>query len=305
MAAIHLFIQYTVPVRSSVPVFTKVLPSVASSAEAGFVSVTTTAGLVPWLKKLAFRAAGAEGIAENVLNAHGKHFGADTAGVAQFVQQQVVADRSSISYQKVDCVNTSGQAFAIWLNVFYLLPLTYLFARFFVRSYLKKKDPRSTKNPAQHAERAGLDALNRVGREIQKAAMEMHGDGISSGTSSGTEDETAATIQAAKANKNKINNNHSSSGDSNSHSKTNTEHVMDTSGRIGTANTGTDTEKRGTASIQIDEQGFSTVPMKRRAKKREAVDSSAGTASASSTTLISTDTAREKENPFVALTKED
>ncbi|KAN0066407.1 hypothetical protein ACQY0O_000501 [Thecaphora frezii] len=39
---------------------------------------------------------------------------------------------------KVSCVATSGQAFAVALNVAYLLPLIYLFVSFYIRSYKKK-----------------------------------------------------------------------------------------------------------------------------------------------------------------------
>lgn len=38
--------------------------------------------------------------------------------------------------REVTCIGTSGEAFAVLLNVAYLLPLTWLFARFFVKSYL-------------------------------------------------------------------------------------------------------------------------------------------------------------------------
>jgi len=67
----------------------------------------------------------------------------------------------------VPCLDTSAQAFAVWFNVIYLTPLTYLFARFFVRSYLrtntggKKNDVKST---LQAAERAGKQAVEDFGR---------------------------------------------------------------------------------------------------------------------------------------------
>lgn len=35
----------------------------------------------------------------------------------------------------VACIDTSGQAFAIWLSVLYLTPLIVLFVRFFINSY--------------------------------------------------------------------------------------------------------------------------------------------------------------------------
>ena len=145
MAAAYLFVHYTIPYpagSAALRQLTKAAPAVAAA--------TADAGVVPWLKKLAFRAAGAEGIAENV--------GAS-------------APRSGYTQHMSTCMDTTGQAFAIWLNVSYLLPLTYLFARFFVRSYLSRKDPKQP-TPMEAAEKAGMDALKGLSREIQKAAIE-------------------------------------------------------------------------------------------------------------------------------------
>ena len=152
---------------------------------------------MPWLKKFAFRAAGAEGIAENVLNAQGQHFGADALNAARFAHSKQQAE-NAIVYETIDCVDNSGQAFAIWLNVMYLLPLTYLFARFFVKSYLRRKEPAQQKagTQMQQVEKAGLDALKGVSREIRRAALEQNGNGD---TSASEEDfSTSATNKVQK-----------------------------------------------------------------------------------------------------------
>jgi GNS1/SUR4 family len=182
-ASSYMFVRYTIPVPASESLswdqLTKAIPAAASAAEFGFPAATASAGLVPWLKKFAFRAAGAEGIAENVLNAQGQHFGADALNAARFSQAQQLSE-NAVFYKSVDCVDNSGQAFAIWLNVLYLLPLTYLFARFFVKSYLRRKEPVERQKPTtqiQQVEQAGLDALKGVSREIRKAALEQNGDG--------------------------------------------------------------------------------------------------------------------------------
>ncbi|KAJ5712095.1 hypothetical protein N7488_006251 [Penicillium malachiteum] len=151
MAAAYLFVQYTIPYpvgSTALQHLSNVVPAVASA--------TAEAGAVSWIKKLAFRAAGAEGIAENV----GSIAAAPVTG-------------SGYTQEMVTCMDTTGQAFAIWLNVSYLLPLTYLFMRFFVRSYLKRKD-QGTKQATHYeaAEKASLDALKGLSREIQKAAIE-------------------------------------------------------------------------------------------------------------------------------------
>ncbi|KAL5342424.1 GNS1/SUR4 family-domain-containing protein [Aspergillus crustosus] len=167
MAASYLFINYTLP-----PV--RYAPSTSAIVDAALATPAT--GLA-WLKQVAFRAAGAEGIAENVghpLNSLG--------GPREVVQAGPM----------VTCMDTSGQGFAIWLNVAYLLPLTYLFARFFVRSYLYRKEPGAQGTHIQAAEKAGLDALKGVSREIQKAA-EMSGE-----TSETTEDEAATNSRAIR-----------------------------------------------------------------------------------------------------------
>lgn len=167
MAAAYLFVHYTIPYpvgSTALRHLTKVAPAVATA--------TAETAAVSWLKKLAFRAAGAEGVAENVGGA-------------------VVSPRSGYTQEMVTCMNTTGQAFAIWLNVIYLLPLTYLFMRFFVRSYLQRKDP-GIKQPTQMeaAEKAGMDALKGLSREIQRAAIE--------GENSETTDEEVVRAHAQK-----------------------------------------------------------------------------------------------------------
>lgn len=149
MAAAYLFVHYTIPY----PVGSAALRHLAKAAPA-VATAATEAGAVSWVKKLAFRAAGAEGIAENVGGA-------------------VAAPASGYTQEMVTCMDTTGQGFAIWLNVTYLLPLTYLFVRFFVRSYLTRKDP-GIKQPThmEAAEKAGMDALKGLRREIRRAAIE-------------------------------------------------------------------------------------------------------------------------------------
>jgi hypothetical protein len=240
LAAAHLFIRYSIPVPVS-RVLPLSIPAAMSAAESGIAAATATAGLVPWLKKLAFRAAGAEGIAENVLNAQGQHFGADAFNAAQWSQAKN-ASQNAIQYQMIDCIDTTGQSFGIWLNVMYLLPLTFLFARFFVRSYLRRKEP-DTKHPTQMhmAERAGLDALKGVSREIQKAVMEMHGDGDTSATDDEALTQKVKSLSQAAYTK-----------------------ADAVAGKL-TRKVSGDSSADGTD----EDAGFSTVPAKLRAKKKE------------------------------------
>ncbi|KAB8068375.1 GNS1/SUR4 family-domain-containing protein [Aspergillus leporis] len=175
MAAAYLFVHYTLPPQSTA--------AAAASAVRSTVATAAASGMGPWLKKLGFRAAGAEGIAENV----------------GYVPVPGTDSKPHVG-PMVTCMDTSGQAFAVWLNVTYLLPLTYLFVRFFIRSYLSRKDPGPQQPTHMHAaEKAGLDALKRVSREIQKS-VEMSGE-----TSEATEDEAINKVQAIRKKSQQIN----------------------------------------------------------------------------------------------------
>ncbi|CAI7565187.1 unnamed protein product [Penicillium bialowiezense] len=222
MAAAYLFVHYTIPYPSGSTALHNI--SAAASAVA-----STETGALPWLKKLAFRAAGAEGIAENV----------GTFGTAP-VQQ------SGYSQEMVTCMDTTGQAFAIWLNVSYLLPLTYLFARFFVRSYLNRKDP-GVKQPThmEAAEKAGMDALKSLSREIRKAAIEGENSEFT------TDDE----VMKARVQK-----------------------IVEASAPDSPVRTRSAASKKASASASAgrseSEQGFAPVPSKKGAKKSKAEKSS-------------------------------
>lgn len=79
------------------------------------------------------------------------------------------------------CITTSGETFAIWLNVFYLAPLTYLFVMFFIRSYIRRSSAESSRQvkgkPRRQsnvmlAEKAGWDAARDMNREIYNNGAE-------------------------------------------------------------------------------------------------------------------------------------
>ncbi|KAM4054787.1 GNS1/SUR4 family protein [Hirsutella rhossiliensis] len=72
------------------------------------------------------------------------------------------------------CIVTAGETFAIWLNVLYLAPLTYLFVSFFIASYVKRSNAVHKMKGKTHAgesnvmlaEKAGWDAARGVEREV-------------------------------------------------------------------------------------------------------------------------------------------
>ena len=101
------------------------MPSVTSSVSSVVSSAAATAGLGSWLKKAALRAAGEEGLAENVRNSRGEPFGIDAIHASQ-VETAQKEIRYRIQYHTVHCLDTSGQVFAILLNALYLAPLTWV-----------------------------------------------------------------------------------------------------------------------------------------------------------------------------------
>ena len=125
-AVAHLFIAYDIPVETPylfVHNLSSALPNVTSGVSSAIASATASADIGSWLKKAALRAAGEEGLAENVRNMQGQTFGIDAVHAAE-VEKAQEEIRYRTQYRKVNCLDTSGETFAILLNFFYLAPLT-------------------------------------------------------------------------------------------------------------------------------------------------------------------------------------
>lgn len=177
----HLFIAYTIPVSTPYTYSLADLTSIASAVTtdaASTVSVATataTAGLASILKKLAFRAAGREGLAENVVNEQGETFGLDAVHAAQDLKaREEIRYRDELRW--IHCTDTSGQVFAILLNCMYLAPLTLLFVQFFIRSYTQRLERRRSSTAAYNIEQSAKDAYKGVARQTMDAIGEMHGN---------------------------------------------------------------------------------------------------------------------------------
>ncbi|KAI1186836.1 GNS1/SUR4 family-domain-containing protein [Nemania serpens] len=107
--------------------------------------------------------------------------GASAAMVHSFISYLVPVQvaGSGTKYQKINCIETTGKTFAIWLNVTYLAPLTYLFVSFFIASYLRRskaeivrrKTDRRCSNVAL-AEKASWDAARGIEREMYGESTE-------------------------------------------------------------------------------------------------------------------------------------
>lgn len=189
-AFLHLFIAYQIPVKvpyiyhlgEAVSKIASALPSDASSASSTAFA-TASAGIGSWLKKVAFRAAGREGLAENVLNDQGQTFGIDAVHAAEdFVAREETRFRDELQW--VRCLDTSGQTFAILLNCVYLAPLTWLFVQFFITSYMKRLERRRSSTGSDKtfiARESFGDASKGVARRMSEAFQEMHTSQDSSG----------------------------------------------------------------------------------------------------------------------------
>lgn len=179
-AAIHLFLSYTVPVSVPYKLAEKLAPvvnassissAVSSAAETAMPAVTGVA--VAFLRRMVYRAAGDEGLAENIavpgspVPVHqDQHVLGSNAG--KTAQQTIDRTVFRTEYQSVPCIDTSGQAFAVYLNLIYLAPLTILFMRFFFKSYLRRTSP-NTKHQTKHTAitKATRDAAHGVERELE------------------------------------------------------------------------------------------------------------------------------------------
>ncbi|KAF3769945.1 hypothetical protein M406DRAFT_343931 [Cryphonectria parasitica EP155] len=146
-AMIHSFVSYTVPVTTTV-VKTATAPASAAATTATEAAAASPA-LLDSLKQLVL------GAASKVTNA------------ATTVEETVSV------HKIVPCIVTSGQTFAIWLNVLYLAPLTYLFVKFFITSYLRRagaesarKDRNRRESQVAVAEKAGWDAARGLEAEV-------------------------------------------------------------------------------------------------------------------------------------------
>ncbi|KAL9095075.1 MAG: hypothetical protein Q9165_002678 [Trypethelium subeluteriae] len=181
-AAAHLFVSYSVPVSTPYYIFSNVAsiasaaPSSAPAAVSSLVSSaapTASAQFASFMKKMAFRAAGQEGLAENV----GRPLGSVDESIR--VEEQKVLDRVQEvryrnEYERVSCIDTSGQSFAIWLNLIYLFPLTWLFLRFFVRSYTNRlsRSPTKQRKPVEARGRAVYEASEEAARDTDREIEE-------------------------------------------------------------------------------------------------------------------------------------
>jgi hypothetical protein len=150
-AMAHSFVSYTVP-----------------------FDVAETTGNQAATVASASAAASESSLVDQVKNVLGSFFGASSNTPSETPQV-------NHGQATVPCITTTGATFAIWLNVLYLAPLTYLFVKFFITSYLRRSsaESRRVKTAAKVdserarrasnvllAEKAGWDAAKDLEKEV-------------------------------------------------------------------------------------------------------------------------------------------
>lgn len=169
-AMIHSFVSFEVPVFSTIVKTSSASPAetIATSAAADF-EATASPMLLDSLKQFIF------GVASKVTNAaatsviNDEPSASDANATPQFTSVEETVHETHI----VPAIVTTGQTFAIWLNVLYLAPLTYLFVRFFITSYLRRSNAESKRkgkgrreSQVAVAEKAGWDAARSIEAEV-------------------------------------------------------------------------------------------------------------------------------------------
>ncbi|KID80083.1 uncharacterized protein G6M90_00g013010 [Metarhizium brunneum] len=149
-AILHSFVTYVAPITVT-KIATEAIDLPAAPADA---AMPTATGGFDSLKKFIFGSAALDSVA---------------SGVAK--ESALITETS---YVAQPCISTANETFAIWLNVLYLAPLTYLFVSFFIASYVKRstannKIPGKTNRRLSNvtlAEKAGWDAARGLEREV-------------------------------------------------------------------------------------------------------------------------------------------
>lgn len=161
-AMAHSFVSYTVPI---VTTHTNTVVPQDAAAPSDSVVPTVAANAMESLKKFIYGAAEAS-----------------TAPVAQ-VYDPKTAVTTETRYAIQPCIMTAGETFAVWLNVLYLAPLTYLFVSFFIASYIKRSNVAGKTSQKGHgvnanvalAEKAGWDAAKGIEKEIYNGENMVNG----------------------------------------------------------------------------------------------------------------------------------
>lgn len=150
-AMAHSFVSYTIPVV--VTVAQQSTPATNATAAAG-----SRENLIGSLKNLLL---GAVAKADVQLG--------EPSASAPIASQ--AAPAVTYANKLVPCVTTSSETFSIWLNVLYLAPLTYLFVKFFITSYIRRSTAESARIRKAGVEKGQLAALKESALEESRRRL--------------------------------------------------------------------------------------------------------------------------------------
>jgi hypothetical protein len=181
-------VQYDIPVSTPYQIAQTVREAVASATSAAasitsevskvVATPTATGSVGAIVKKWLLRAAGEEGVAERVHVPGSQHLLNPNVEekIQQFNERVQYETKWRTEWTKVNCIDTSGEAFAIYLNLLYLAPLTYLFGRFFYRAYVQFNKPRDARQAAKQVRDSGKQAGQDTERAIEEKGEKIEDD---------------------------------------------------------------------------------------------------------------------------------
>lgn len=180
LAMVHSFIVYVMPVTVTRQTTGAAVDGVAAPTDS---LIPNTAAAIDSLKQMIFGSAAA-------------------AAAANPAQESSVMTTET-SYILQPCIASTSETYAIWINVLYLAPLTYLFVSFFIASYVKRSNAASKMNAISSrrmsnvtlAEKAGWDAARNVEREVYGGERMMITSRRSSGSGSAISDDERSVLK--------------------------------------------------------------------------------------------------------------
>ena len=141
----------------------------ATSGVSSVIASPTARDMGAFLKKMLLRAAGEEGIAERVRDDRNQLLlSPKIEEKIERFNEQTFETRWRTDWTKVNCIDTTGEAFAIYLNLLYLAPLTALFARFFYKAYTQRGRARTASQAARKASESAKQAEKETEQYIEE-----------------------------------------------------------------------------------------------------------------------------------------
>ena len=174
---IHSFVSYSLPVAKTV-VQDSAAPA-ASSADADNSVFASGPAFLDNLKQMVL------GVASKVTTSVAEQAASAEANAEP--EQSTTTQETVYTHEIVPCINTTGQTFAIWLNVLYLAPLTYLFVKFFITSYLRRSSAGSAKGKGKGSRESQVTVAEKAGWDAaQSIQQEVYGEGSSNSQATGS-----------------------------------------------------------------------------------------------------------------------